>query len=423
MPAGEAPDHGESPIMDRRPLGVVALVLALVAVAAAPAGARLLEPARSASSGMEPAAEVSYSDGMHLVVTRIDGHDYAIASSASLGDPGHAGIRFFDVSRPAAPKLVASLPCVGSQGFLQISHDGKTLLVGEGVAHDGSPCMPPGEKGFYTIDIRDPRHPKPLGYASADRGGHTLTTHPTKPIVYLSYGDVFGTTGPAAFEVWSIANPAKPKHLATVPVTGYHGPHDFAFNATGTRAVAASMTLIQVFDTTDPAKPKELEVLQCPGCSHNHEAHFTPDQKHVVVSDEASGGAAAPCPLGALYFYAWNAQETPHMDLVGEWQPAEVGTPAGAPTNVALCTSHVFDISPDGTKVAASWHNAGVRVVDITTMAGIGIGPEGTGAREIGWHVSPGADAWSAKFDRSGNFVFVNDRFKGFQVFRLDTKG
>lgn len=395
------------------------LVGALMVLAmAAPVNAHVVDPTRDTGSGMEPAADVPYADGMHLVVTRIKNRDYVIASASSITDG--AGLRFFDVTNPAKPKMVASLPCTGGQGFLQISHDNKTLIVGEGVSHDGSPCMPPGEKGFYTIDIRDPSNPKPVGFGHVERGGHTLTAHPTKPILYVSYGDPVGRpNGPAEFQVWSIANPAKPKYLSSPAVTGYNGPHDIAFNADGTRAVASSMTLIQVLDTSDPANPKELEVLQCPGCSHNHEAHFTPDQKHVVVSDETSGGAGSPCPLGGLYFYEWNPKAAPYMNLVGEWQPAEFVVPSGAPTNVPLCTSHVFDISQDGTKIAASWHSAGVRVIDISDMTGVGVGPHGDGAKEIGWYVNNGGDAWSAKMDRSGKFVFVNDLRDGFQVYRL----
>ena len=369
---------------------------------------------------MSPAATVSYPGGMHLVMGRANGRDYAFASSDGTASASGA-IRVFDVTTPARPKLVASIPCGGNQAFLQISHDGNTLMVGEDASHPGSPCMPATGMGFYTIDVSDPRRPRILGHALVERGGHTLTAHPTKPLVYVSYGDVIPLPQqPAEFEIWSIKNPAKPKHLATAAVSGYHGPHDIAFDAKGKRAVASSMSLIQVLDTRDPVDPKELEVLQCPGCSHNHEAHFTPDQKHVIVSDEASGGAASPCPLGALYFYEWNPNGDPYMDLIGEWQPAELVTPEGARTNAGLCTSHVFDISRDGTKVAASWHTAGVRVVDIRAVAGVGIGPEGSGAKEIGWYVSEGADSWSAKFDRSSRFVFVNDRHLGFQVYRLD---
>lgn len=399
---------------------IAALLSLLLLAAAAPASGTPQRP--GAGKGMSPAATVEYPGGMHLMVSRANGRDYAFASSNDPGS-GSGAIRVFDVTSPARPKLVASIPCGGNQAFLQISHDGKTLLVGEDAPHPGSPCMPAQGLGFYTIDISDPRSPRTLGHALVERGGHTLTAHPTKPIVYVSYGDVIALPGqPPEFEIWSIKNPAKPRYLNTAAVSGYHGPHDIAFDATGKRAVASSMSLIQVLDTSDPANPTELEVLQCPGCSHNHEAHFTPDQKHVIVSDEASGGAASPCPLGALYFYEWNRKGDPYMELIGQWQPAELVTPEAARANAGLCTSHVFDISRDGTRVAASWHTAGVRVVDIRTMSGVGLGPEGTGAKEIGWYVSDGADAWSAKFDRSGRFVFVNDRLQGFQVYRLDTR-
>lgn len=279
--------------------------------------------------------------------------------------------------------------------------------------------MPADSMGFYTIDISRLSHPRPLGYGIVPRSGHTATAHPTKPIVYVSYGDVVPAGRPPEFEVWSIANPSKPKHLATPAVTGVHGPHDITFNADGTRAVMASMTAIQVFDTTDPADPVELEVLQCPGCTHNHEARFTPDQKHVVVSDETTGGIASPCPLGGFYFYRWDAKNVPHMELVGEWQPSEVLVPAAAPTNVPLCTPHVFDVSRDGQRIAASWHTGGVRVVDISSMDGVGVGTQGSGAKEIAWSVTDGADAWSAKFDPSGRYVYVNDRNYGLQVYRL----
>ena len=387
-------------------------ILLVVGMTATTVHARPVPGVMKSASGMESVADVGYDDGMHLIVTRVKGRDYAISSSL----PGP--IRFFDVTDPTRPKLVSSVPCGGNQAFLQISHDGKTLVVAEGAPHGIDRCMPPEDMGFYTIDISDPRKPRWLGYATVPRSGHTVTTHPTKPIVYVSYGDVAPLpTEKPEFEIWSIKNPAHPTRLSTAAVTGYHGPHDIAFNADGTRAVMSSMSAIQVFDTTDPARPKELQVLQCPGCTHNHESHFTPDQKHIIVGDETTGGAASPCPMGALYFYDWDAKNSPHMTLVGEWQPAEAITPQGAPTNAPLCTPHVFDISPDGTKVAASWHNAGVRVVDITSMDGAGVGPEGPGAREIGWAVTDGADSWSAKFDRSGKYVFVNDRIHGFQVF------
>ena len=394
----------------------IARISLLLLIALVPAAGAATARSAGAGAGLEPVAAVEYDDGMHLAVTRIGGLDYVFASSSSAT----GAIRVFDVTTPARPRLVASVPCNGNQAFLQVSHDRRTLVVGEDVAHPGDVCMPAGTTGFYTIDISNPRRPKPSGFALVPRGGHTVATHPKKPFVYVSYGDVVSAEAPE-FEVWSIGDPGKPKHVATAAVAGYHGPHDIAFSPDGKYAVASSMTLLQVLDTSDPANPQELEVLQCPGCSHNHEAHFTPDGRHVVVSDETTGGIASPCPLGALYFYEWDAEGPPYMSLVGEWPPAELVTPEAARTNAGLCTSHVFDVSADGTKIAASWHTAGVRVVDIAKMDGIGVGAQGTGAKELGWYVADGADAWSARFDRTGRYVFVNDRVNGFQVYRLTT--
>jgi hypothetical protein len=367
---------------------------------------------RGVGSGIEPVATIAYDGGTHLALTRIGGRDYAFASSMAEG----GSVRVIDVTNPAKPKVVAEIACAANQAHLQISHDNKTLIIGEDGTHSGDACGPPGQLGFYTVDISDPKRPKPLAAAVVSRGAHTSTAHPTKPYVYVSYGDV-AATDVAEFEVWSIKNPANPKPVAVVPVLGYHGPHDITFTSDGKHAVAASMSVMQVLDTTDPTKPVELARLQCPGCTHNHEARFTPDEKHVIVSDETPSGPA--CPLGGLYFYEWDAKSEPYMTLIGEWQPREVLTPSSEPTRATLCTSHTFGVSPDGTKVAASWHTAGLRVVDITTMSGVGFGDQGTGPREIAWYQPGGGDAFSAKFDRSGRFVFVNDFHRGFEVFRL----
>jgi hypothetical protein len=401
--------------MRLKAIGAIFLAVALSStLVAVPASSR----ATGVGSGLQPVTEIEYPDAMHMLVTRTKGHDYLFTSSAN--ETG--AIRVFDIDNPGKLKQVAEIACGGNQALMTLSADGKTLIVAEGVAHGVDECFPVGEKGFYTIDVSNPRKPKPIGVALIPFGGHHITAHPTKPFVYVSHG-IVAATSPSelqVFDVWSIKDPANPKYVTTGKVTGYHGPHDIAFNKSGSRAVMSSMSLLQVFDTSDPANPKELQVLQCPGCSHNHEAHFTPDDKHVVVSDEFGGGAPGACPVGALYFYEWNAEASPYMDLIGEWQPAEVGTPQGDPTNAGTCTSHVFDISDDGTKIAASWHVAGVRVIDITKMDGVGIGNQGTGPTELGWYVRQGNDAWSAKFDRTGRYVFVQDANHGLQVYKLD---
>ena len=388
-----------------------ALLLTLSLLAGITTGASSA-PRAVNGAGIEPVATVPYDGGTHLAITRHGGRDYAFASSLATGGV----VRVIDVTNARKPKVVAEIPCAANQAHLQISHDNKTLIIGEDGGHTPDACGTGPQLGFFTVDISNPRKPKPIGFADIPRGAHTTTTHPTKPFVYASYGDV-ATADTAAFEVWSIKDPAKPKLVARVPVVGYHGPHDITFTKDGSKAVAASISVIQVLDTSDPTAPIEIARTQCPGCSHNHEARFTPDEKHVIISDETPAGPA--CPLGGLFFYEWDAETDPYMNLIGEWQPAEFVTPQSSPTTVTACTSHVFGVSPDGTKVAASWHTAGLRVVDITTMAGVGVGDQGTGPREIGWYQPEGTDAFSAKFDRTGRYIFVNDFHRGFEVYEL----
>lgn len=55
----------------------------------------------------------------------------------------------------------------------------------------------------------------------------------------------------------------------------------------------------------------------------------------------------------------------------------------------------------------------------ISTMTGVGIGDQGTGPSEIAWYLPDNTDAFSAKFDRSGRFVYVNDLNRGFAVYEL----
>jgi hypothetical protein len=396
--------------MRRVLLGVLTGALLLAGATAQATGADGV----GTGEGVTPIATIPYGSGTHLAVAQIGGRDYAFA--ASMGPEGV--VRVIDVTRPTKPKVVAEIPCHANQGHLQISHDNKTLVIGEDAAHDPDACAA-GGMGFYTIDISNPRRPKVLGAADVARGAHTTTTHPSKPIVYVSYGDV-AATDPAEFEIWSIKDPEKPTFIRTVAVSGYHGPHDITFTSDGKRAVAASMSLMQILDTTDPTNPVELGQMQCPGCSHNHEVRFTPAEKQLVVSDETPGGPS--CPLGGLYFYAWDPSGAPYMTLQGQWQPEDVVSPRSEPTRATMCTSHTFDVSPDGTKVAASWHTAGLQVVDFTNPNGIGVGEQGTGPRGIAWYQPGEGDAFSAKFDRSGTYIFVNDYIRGFEVFRLDDK-
>jgi hypothetical protein len=79
-----------------------------------------------------------------------------------------------------------------------------------------------------------------------------------------------------------------------------------------------------------------------------------------------------------------------------------------------------------------AWYDAGVRVVDVSGLAGVSVGVDpntggvGAGMREIGYYTMPDADTWSAKTNRiepDGSFyLYGNDVGRGLDVYRFDAK-
>ena len=394
----------------RRTFSVVALV-AIAAVQGGPTAARPASGAEGAPSGsgegLKLVAHIDFPHGSHQELATIKGRDYAFVSE--LNEPTGT-LRVIDVTVPEKAHQVAAIPCSGYQGNIQISHDRRTLVLGMDAAST-TECLPAGQMGFVTIDISDPLHPKSIGYAINEKGSHSLAAHPTKPFVYNAEGF---PDAPGRMQVWSIKNPAKPKLVTTLD-TGVHSPHDLAFNRTGTMAATANIVNFHLLDTRDPANPKIVHTNQCPGCMHTHEARFTPDGKRLIVNDEYV--YSATCPGGLMYFYDLAGDASaPNSTLTGTYFPTEI-VPSAA---TAFCAAHIFDISADGTRIAASWHDAGIRYLDITATAGVTHGTTQVvpgGPTELGWYRNTGGDAFSAKLFK-GPYVYAVDLVHGFQVFK-----
>ena len=374
-------------------------------------------PLKGEGANMKIIANVAYGGGTDMEFTTIKGRDYAFAGSwASVKEGG--GLHVIDVTNPEKPKEVAWLKCSVSQSDIQISHDSKTVMMAADAAGGPDSCLMVGKKGFMTVDISNPKKPKPIGVAEIPRGSHNVTAHPSKPIVYNSDSDVGNPRG--EIQIWSIANPAKPKLVNTVMALG-HSPHDISFNSKGTQAVTAGVDNIEIFDTTDVENPAIKMTFQCPGCSITHDAKFTKDDAGLIIGDEGGGGAAYPCPGGALYFYDLQGGVVPV--LTGIYEPGEVAIARDDQGLPGACTSHVFDISDDGKQVSISWYTAGTRVLDVSDATGAAIGDQSIGGvREIGWFMPDGGVSWSSKFSKGTKYVFSNDMNRGFDVFKVTGK-
>ena len=401
--------------------GVVAVALALVVTGAAlgPAAALPASDAEGVGEGLTLVAEVPYLDGTHIEHATIKGRDYLFAATQNTGI---ADLRIIDVTTPTRPRVVALMKCGSFQGNLQVSADRKTLILGVDREHQDGNCVRTPAEGFVTIDISDPTKPRPVGFASIEGGSHSTAAHPSKPLVYNApEGSPVPARTPPDLEVWSIANPARPKLVNTIPLPGVNSSHDISFNKDGSMAAIAAITAFHLVDTSDPTKPVVEFTSQCPGCQHAHEARFTPDSKTLVVNDESMSGAAYPCPGGALYFY--DVTGTPgsrQATFTGSYSAGDVGVNAAG--SAGFCTPHVFDISDDGTRIASTWHTGGIRYLDITTRSGVTLGKTSTdanSAREVGSYTTATGDYFTAKLYR-GPFLYAVDMNSGLQIFKID---
>jgi hypothetical protein len=90
----------------------------------------------------------------------------------------------------------------------------------------------------------------------------------------------------------------------------------------------------------------------------------------------------------------------------------------------------VLRFYPEQKLMTIGWYKAGVRVVDISGLAGASVGvTPGTGnvpvgMKEVGFHYFPNSESWTAKikeFDGDGSaYVFSNDITRGLDVYRYD---
>ncbi|HEV2756426.1 MAG TPA: hypothetical protein VG318_11700 [Actinomycetota bacterium] len=391
---------------------ISALLALSVHASARPAAA----PLKGEGEGLKLVANLNTGSGTDMEFTTIKGHEYGFVASRTVADGVTGGVNVINVDNPEKPKLVAKLPCNLNQGDIQISHDNKTLIQAADAAGGPDACLMVAKAGFMTIDISNPLKPKAVGVAEIPRGSHNTTAHPKAPYVYNSDSD--GAASRGEIQIWSIKNPAKPELVNTIQ-NPTHSPHDLSFNADGTRMITAARTLVHLYDTSDPENPVLLSAVACPGCQLAHDAKFTPDGKWAIVGDEANGGGTYPCPGGALYFY--EITNGTALVLKGIYEPNEVVFASEGQTAPGSCTSHVFDISPDSSKLAISWYSAGTRYLDISNPTGATFGentsPAG-GVTELGWFIPDGASSWSSKFHK-GPYIYSNDINRGFDVYKI----
>lgn len=376
-----------------------------------------------------------------------DKKDFALAGSY------RNGLQIINISRPAQPKIVGVYDCAIAQGDVQVFKRKKRTYVAytaDDISSEtnttsdcykdiGARAFKKTPYGTFIADVTNPRRPETVTFVPIAVGSHNQTVHPNGKFLYNSNSDLDGV---GSIEVINISNFKKPKLVKTLDLVGGLDSHDITFNSKGTRAYSAAVSHTLVLNTSKAGNPQIIGRIVDPAINIHHQSDpitiedpVLGKRKFLVVTDELAGAAGNGfCPGGGLHVYDITGDLEKSPVKVGFYNMPEV-KPAGdgqVGGDSLTCTSHVLRMYPKQQVMTIAWYNAGVRVIDISGLAGISVGANGAvgsvgaGMKEIGYYYFPNSDTWSAKtnkFSKNGSFyLYGNDIARGFDVYKFNAK-
>ena len=368
--------------------------------------------AHGTGTDLTPVSHWEYTGGTDLEFATVKGRDYAIAPAegSKVG-----ALRLFDLTaNPAKPPLVGFLACHVTQNDVQVR--GTTVFMGVDGSPNATDCFPAGVKpalGVLSIDISNPKKPKPIGFVGVQYGAHNTTLHPSGKWLYVSDSELTPKQDAASptgrIDVYDVSNAKAMKMVYRLNLPTGLSSHDISFNKAGTRAYSAALTETLILDTTDPAKPTIKTTIVDPSINISHGADLTADQKTIYVTDEQAGAAAnGVCNVGGVHVY----------DISNEMVPVKTGFYAFNPANSLTdtvngesltCTAHVLDFGPSNTTFSNAGYAAGVRIIDTVGRVGL--------PKELASFTPIDADTWSAKQYKNPRYLYANDLNRGFDVY------
>jgi hypothetical protein len=170
-------------------------------------------------------------------------HGAALWGGYAIILAGNAGLHVLDLSDPASPVEVASLP-VPEALSAAIEIAGSLAFVGSmGVGPEGGLT---GTRGIEVVDISDPRAPAIIGSLDLP-GDESYRIMLAARGRYLYAGSEYG------IRVIDVGNPRNPVNITPSPIGG--STESMALR--GSELLAANYAGIARFDLSDPAAPRE----------------------------------------------------------------------------------------------------------------------------------------------------------------------
>ena len=409
-------------------------------------------------------ASIDVTNAPEAVAAGLTGvRDYAIAGTIDIDGVDNSGMQIIDITDPTQPTPAGLFECTNGQGDIQVFSrvvDGVTKTYAtyttDSSGTTSSFCYRDAkarnlgfkseDSGTFIVDITNPYAPDLVRFVEVKVGSHNQTVHPSGLYMYNSNNELTRANS-AAVEYFDITDLNNPTLLGTIPLGPGLDAHDISFSPDGKRAYVAAITHTLILNTEDPAKPSVIGRIVDPtvGIMHQSEPVTIKDpllgeKTFLAITDEFAGAAGNGwCPGGGITIYDVTGGLEKNPVRVGYWNIPEFRPAGGATANAALgdqtgtslrCTSHVLRFYPEQKLMTIGWYNAGVRVVDISGLAGAAVGVEpnvtknlGAGMKEIGYHWFANSESWAAKafeFEPDGSFyLYSNDLARGLDVYRF----
>ena len=336
------------------------------------------------------------------------------------------GALIWDITEPTAPELLSVINCGYHQvdvGMYELDGRWIAVLGADNGSEDciTSPASPyfmspalaagSGPEVMAFFDVTDLRNPEPLSaigtQETAIGESHTIEMQSTAPIAYVV------TALDPRLEIVDFSDPVNPEIVGTLDTPG--NPHAFRVSDDGTRGYSAGsfMQTLSIHDLSDPYNPVPIGVSASPRNLYTHEALPAHDKSFVLVMDEGGydpGYGSGYCPGTGFWLYDLTVENAPVplsytvADISG--QTHEDGTGTGTP---AACAVHYGNINHSDDTLTVAYYGAGVRVFDLS---------DPTNPAEVGHMMFDDSDVWTAKSYKDGDYVFVSDLTRGFEVYQ-----
>jgi hypothetical protein len=412
--------------------------------------AKKIKSKRKRGKALKACAKRFKSAKAKMALADVDAELPGVQRTYSFAGSYDNGLQIIDVSDPVNPERVATYDCAITQGdpqvfqrpdlggrwFVTYTSDGGASDLDSACVKDadaaGSDASGRNGSGTYIIEVTNPAAPKAVSFAYFAKGSHNQSVHPSGKFLYNSNSDLVTDVMPG-IEVVDIADITKPKDVMTLPMVPLPGlgsnAHDISFSADGKRAYAAAITQSVIINTENPASPTVISRIPNEyNVSHQAETIEASipglgERTVLIVSDEFDGAVGTgECPSGGLHVYDVSPDVEAAPIRLGYFNLSEVRTTTD--DQVGNCTSHVYQLHRKENLMVIGWYNAGFRVLDVSALAGVSFGAQGTGIKELAFGRFPAGTVWAAKtpyVNRKGSFpVFSNDEKRGFDAWTVD---